>query len=963
MTDIPGVQNLQQRRKTPLENPPSGVADTGGSTTDPITQKPLPPWFKEQPFQYNARVIVPFLPCFCIVLALAGELLLTMIVVGALVLHILDNMEEKSKAIAFFVVLLMCCQMTVMYSAAPLIWSSLFNVLLIVLLNMFTVLTGGWALIQFPAFIRQEPMVVKVVELMLFAVYPFGCTLLLSWATASVIMVEAAPYCIIIYGFVLLQLFMTPTISSFCKTDSQNAETTLILDPMIVGILSLVYATMPTMVYVVITLILDFRTLFYASTIIHGLFIAGLSVFLSSLLHIKSFLEASGIEEKYIKYIRWCAAVVCLSLLGPVLLYQGTPSEVLHLMPLAAALHTIYGYVAGRKNNDIPLVVMVVVMTIFYIYLFSILPWQLNQYLNDNVGGVQYIHMVMCISVLLCVLAVIVAVVAEPELFGIVITFQSFSMVMCEKFLLAAGVYSPTLLTIILVFAAYFLIRLFHANKIYEKDALMSLSLHLTKVPDIIDAVVDNKDVSTASFTYRLFSTLILAAIVSRVVVFENRDVIPNIQALMYFVALGVSIMFNTFSILPEIWWFVMRDFPSLIDVIALGFTIWGLLFLKLSYCHVIPGNDTKQLSPMLLCYGVLMMLIHPPLEYTWEATQKWLILLSITISLPTLPIIRTIRHPLPLFGLTAVAGFPVGFFVTDIIYSLLKDGSGVGVLANMFIGLNLTTVFFLTASLYQIDHITTVLRKRLYFILTTLGICSVVLFIHDATFLDLRTEHGSLKMEFIDIPASKMALLNTLVAAAGLKLFSIKNKPSNLPKTAGGVPYIDRKLPLLGNACAVIAYLLACQACPIQQWEFWYCGCTLLLLLLQKDHYLLHILSPSNQAAPAVSMTTLMLLFTTLISNQLWTTESGYTMFRGIVEIIIEIIALPNLLTFLYLFWKDSTNTLDGLEQIAVFTMPLNGLLFLFGTSYNSWVLAGISLVCGIWTTMIRIPHLRNTI
>jgi hypothetical protein len=124
-------------------------------------------------------------------------------------------------------------------------------------------------------------------------------------------------------------------------------------------------------------------------------------------------------------------------------------------------------------------------------------------------------------------------------------------------------------------------------------------------------------------------------------------------------------------------------------------------------------------------------------------------------------------------------------------------------------------------------------------------------------------------------------------------------------------------------------------------------CGGTPLLLLLNKDAWMLSALSRRNRLAPVVSAAVLTLYLVALFDCGLFTSSRLLTRIVGFFELLVLAASTPVAACLLTILWADVAY---GLEILVVFTAPAYLVLFLLGTEYSSWFLAACGLAASYW-------------
>lgn len=64
-------------------------------------------------------------------------------------------------------------------------------------------------------------------------------------------------------------------------------------------------------------------------------------------------------------------------------------------------------------------------------------------------------------------------------------------------------------------------------------------------------------------------------------------------------------------------------------------------------------------------------------------------------------------------------------------------------------------------------------------------------------------------------------------------------------------------------------------------------------------------------------------------------------------------LLSLPVYVVLAGILWLDEVWS----EKAVVFTLPMNALVFLLGSSYTAWALAGAGMISGVGMMMYRLP------
>eukprot|EP01087_Luapelamoeba_hula_P014789 TRINITY_DN4385_c0_g1_i2.p1 TRINITY_DN4385_c0_g1~~TRINITY_DN4385_c0_g1_i2.p1 ORF type:complete len:1123 (-),score=135.87 TRINITY_DN4385_c0_g1_i2:36-3404(-) len=168
-------------------------------------------------FLYNSRLWVAFLPSAAVVLAVGGKIIWGTVVVGLMLSYICDLIGTQAGAFAAAWLTLFVVAIGFFSTGFHLVWSSVFNVFLILNIFVFLSLIGIWVALQF-AFLRQIRsllIALRVGERLLFACFPMVCSVITTWGAVNMSSMETAPYSYLAVLFVNYMAFSLPLVSSF----------------------------------------------------------------------------------------------------------------------------------------------------------------------------------------------------------------------------------------------------------------------------------------------------------------------------------------------------------------------------------------------------------------------------------------------------------------------------------------------------------------------------------------------------------------------------------------------------------------------------------------------------------------------------------------------------------------------------------------------------------------------------
>ncbi|PVD29223.1 hypothetical protein C0Q70_11820 [Pomacea canaliculata] len=203
-------------------------------------------------------------------------------------------------------------------------------------------------------------------------------------------------------------------------------------------------------------------------------------------------------------------------------------------------------------------------------------------------------------------------------------------------------------------------------------------------------------------------------------------------------------------------------------------------------------------------------------------------------------------------------------------------------------------------------------------------------------------------------LPAWRISLGAMLCISVSLKILAVRLGPGHLPLTKKE----DHSLPLIpviGNLATAASFLFACTQGPEDGLlhDMWCCAASLVLICLQRDAIVLSNLSSTNKATPIIVTSIATLVVSTLLRCRLWAFRDFSTIFLGILEMLAVLLSLPVYVVLAGILWLDEVWS----EKAVVFTLPMNALVFLLGSSFTAWALAGAGMISGVGMMMYRLP------
>ncbi|XP_033741043.1 uncharacterized protein LOC117327911 [Pecten maximus] len=896
-------------------------------------------------FRYNRKVCVAAIPCLLILLAVCGEMLLVIASFGVALLLSIDHGGQNQRTVVIFMVLFIPCHILVLYSFTPLLWVSIMSMLLMALINAFVLLTGAWMIIQFTIFRKQEAEMCVVTEKLLFSAYPGLSACLLTWAVATIIPLKFTPFVLTAIGFIFLQLFMTPTNSSFklqppdVKEDEPIKN---IVDHLMLAAIATVYCVLPTLVQIMIGLYqLNTTGIFHIWFMVDVVFLLAVSMFLTTLMSIRSVIESIGMNYNHVIKLRWISGALATILCYPALLNLGISSHFLPWLPAAIALYSSFGALLSYKKYKIAASVCFALVLIFSLVWPAKLPWKLT--FNFVFGlPLTSIYVLLLVNSCLCLTTAYVATHGRQEIFSILLTLQTFVFIKCELVLFSASLYGWPLFIVTMAAASYTIQRLQVSRRLPQNLACFCMSAHITKGLAVFLTVFVHYQQITAINCVTLFCFVFM---VTRVFVNEIRPDATVKEILTNLALLSLSLMANVNPLLLILASYLFQENASGADATGIGFIICGILVIAVCSLHLSGNAKVRHLGAVTIIIGLFILMLQPGAELTGYCVFQWMEMVSILL---TAVVLGTdfIRNFYQIAVCSVVLGVCPGVRAVIMLYQEEEEIPLMG--AAMFV---VTSLFITCAILcfFKASHLGYSFEQHMIKLCVVLVMLSQVSLISDLVTKDRKTA-------ILKVPAWKLFLAANLTVSVCLKVLSLQKYKEIIPLTSG----TDEKkhtslLPMAGNAATIMSFLLICLMTPASGFlhDVWCAGASLVLICLQKDTQVLVNLKEENQTVPTKLTAILVLLIATICRTRIWDAH-GITILRCLVEIILVLAYLPVFYILSGVLWKKKVLLS---EQVVVFLVPLNLPLILYGTSYTSWAMATTAIITSLWMMTNILP------
>lgn len=896
-------------------------------------------------FRYNRKVCVAAIPCLLILLAVCGEMLLVIASFGLALLLSIDHGGQNQRTVVIFLVLFIPCHILVLYSFTPLLWVSIVTMLLMALINAFVLLTGAWMIIQFTIFRKQEAEMCVVTEKLLFSAYPGLSACLLTWAVATVIPLKFTPFVLTAIGFIFLQLFMTPTNSSFklqppdVKEDEPIKN---IVDHLMLAAIATVYCVLPTVVQIVIGLYqLNTSGVLHIWFMVDVVFLLAVSMFLTTLMSIRSVIESIGMNYNHVIKVRWISGAIATILCYPALLNLGISSHFLPWLPAAIALYSSFGALLSNKKYKVAACVCFALVLIFSLVWPAKLPWKLT--FNFVFGlPLTSLYILLLVNSFLCLTTAYVATHGRQEIFSILLTLQTFVFIKCELVLFSAKLYGWPLFIVTMAAASYTIQRLQVSRRLPQNLACACMSLHITKgLAIFLTVFVHYQQITVLNFVTLFFFVFM----VTRVFVNELRPDASIKEILTNLGLLSLSVLANIQPLLLILASYIFEENASGADATGIGFIICGILVIAVCSLHLSGNPQVRHVGTVAIIIGLFILMLQPGAELTGYCVFQWMEMVSILL---TAVVLATdfIRNFYQIAVCSVVLGICPGVRAVFMLYQEDEDIPLMG--ATMFV---VTSLFITCAILcfFKASNLGYSFEPHMIKLCVVLVVLSQVSLISDLITKDKKTP-------ILMVPAWKLFLAANLTVSVCLKILSLQKYKEIIPLTTGTD---DKKhaslLPMAGNAATVMSFFLICLLTPASGFlhDVWCAGASLVLICLQKDTYVLTNLKEENQTVPTKITAIIILLVATIGRTRIWDAH-GITILRCIVEIFLVLGHLPVFYILWGVLWKKE---LILSEQFVVFLLPLNLPLILYGTSYTSWAMSVTGIITSLWMMAHVLP------
>ncbi|XP_046580013.1 uncharacterized protein LOC124287567 [Haliotis rubra] len=970
------------------------------------------------PFRYHKRICAAALPCFLIVIGFVGEFMLTMMTVGTVLLILLDRMGERRRSVIIYTLFFIPCHILVFVSVLPLIWLSLWNVFLIGAINAYVILTGGWIILLFPAFRTEEPVLAQVgkrsviiytlffipchilvfvsvlpliwlslwnvfligainayviltggwiillfpafrteepvlaqmIEQLLFSAYPAVCSVLVTWTLTTITPTSMAPLIVMATSFVFikpsvpdnhpavssfimvsLSLKATPAVSSFRLKATAEEDLNVLQQP-IVLVMALSFCFLPSMLHVILCItssstdsILSQRSLLELGLVV------SLSLFLATLLSVRQLFEYAGYPYTIVTRGRWVCGMLATVLCYPVLQQYQLSSHFLPWLPIAIVTFAVLGFLLGIKKYWVNPGCGAVGLSGCPAGLLDGCVTMASHLLSAAQCSPQLFYVVLSGNFAVCLLCMYIGSHGNKELFGFLLCLQSVLLTVCETALHDAGLYSVSLCVMTTVLATYMLQRLHHSDKVWLGSVLFSSSVHITKGVSCLLTELVLKDKLGLLNHAGLF---LLTYAILQSFVYEPREAVPLNEAARNLVFLLVSLALNTFPVLTVLCYNLWQDIPTYTDLIGMWALVGGLLVLLFAQVHSEVVSEIHLTGLLMSMVGGVILALQPQFQLSMLPVKEILLVVmvilttscGVTVPLASglLRIVPSVRTVFMLYG-----DFPSAVHIP------LYLVQSAAIITVLILYSKADTIHQQTDNIVMGSCILSAVSMAIVFGL-------------DLAVLQTKVTTSSL-------PVLKGMMGTTVCLSILMKLLAAKQGPDFIPVASHTKDTKEKpRLPLVSNIVTIAAFPLLCLQGPTEGFlhDMWCCGASLIFFCLHRDFQFLISLRDHNHRTPTILSSIAVLVLASVYRSSLWQGDVVNILW-GCSEIIFLIGTFPVYIVLWGVLWKNEIIS----ENMVVFTMPLNGFMYLVGTTYSIWAVATYGLLAGTWMMVYKLP------
>ncbi|XP_028409209.1 uncharacterized protein LOC114531790 [Dendronephthya gigantea] len=556
------------------------------------------------PFLYNGQFFILAVLCSLPLLYFGGERLFgvgALCLVTVYVFHI--SFHETKSSVIGFVICVAIMQFAILYSIGPLIWQSVFNVIFLLVYNVFIVLTGGLGLLQFEVFRRDEVDFCENVEYFLFLLYPPCCVLILMWLISLAFGVHLAPYSIIAIGFPMCHTFLDPKLRPSFSTKSDQV---LGHPEKMLALFNFVFS--PSFVYCLV----NFFNLLHHASLISALFCISVPLFLITFLDTTDLRDMADIRNSQWQIFQ--VVTGCFSLiLGAILAYLHEVVDGTNAVFLAVILacSTTLFFIVKYRYSKIMSSFTCGFLLITYLAWFTTLPWNLDFSIGNEIK-LSFFTVDLLVSLLGVISVVAVAVslsVRYRSNLNHILLLHTFGFVVLEIVLVDSEAYSPYLMILTSLLVLYLVQRLYNVRRLTKASAVMCFSLHGTKLLLILTSWNTKLEATTSLLV--VFSGFGACATLTNIFIFEHNKHLDRNEILGYTGILFGSLVLLSSTSIQSLCVVLNHSDSSSADIIGIILILTGACFAKLAFLNSEEQAMKKQ-SILVIFTGVLFTILQP---------------------------------------------------------------------------------------------------------------------------------------------------------------------------------------------------------------------------------------------------------------------------------------------------------------------------------------------------------------
>lgn len=884
------------------------------------------------PFKYNRKVFLAALPCFLIILAICGEPLLLLVSLGVILILVVDTGSKNQRTVMVFTFVFIPCHMTILYYTFPLVWVSVVNLLLMIMMNSFILLTGGWILLQMIIFRKQEPEVCVFLEQLLFSCYPALSACLTTWAIATFIPLKYVPFILLSVGFVLFQVFVTPSSSSFKHNRKDHKDDVNILNNSIIAAMTAGFCLLPISLQIFIGVHeRGFHGVVHLGFCFEAVFLLCLALFMSTLMNIRHVVEVIGCQYSIVVQLRSLCGGLAALLSYPMFLELGVTSHFLSWLPFAIGVYAVYGTLLSFKKLKVVSLVFFVLAVILSMVWAIKLPWKLSYTFMFGIS-LKMIFSLMIANSVLCLIVAHLSCHGSQAAFSFLVVMQTIVFIKCEVILFDSHLYSWPLSMVTGIAASYTLQRLQVARRLPVSLSCACMSAHVTKSV-LVAMVIFTKEARELPYT-SILTMFFLIFMMIKVLLLEVPIDIPKKQLTINVSLMCVSVLLNANPVLFILGSYLFKVQASAADAMGICFIICGMLIIATCILHLPNEVKMKQFGILGVVTGVIVILFQPDVSFTVNGIFQCsevisimcMIVIMYTDSVQSFPhiVIASV-----LVGITPGIRAALYLYPTDHvpITNLILFGS---------VSMCLVCALF---SFSKSQHLGCKFEKNI------LAVCMLVVTLSVLSLIvDLVSKER--KQPIMHLPSWKLFLAANLIICTCTKIV-VSRTSEYIPlheKDNREIPY----LPLVGNITTITSFFFLCLLGPATGllYDIWCCGSSVILMCLQKDMKTIYNLKDSNHTTPTKLTAVAVLVLSSVCRSDLWH-SSSWTFVRSCLEIGLILGTTPIYYVLWGVLWK-STVLLP--EPVVVFLLPLNVAMLLYGSSWTCWTLAFVGASSSIW-------------